>query len=66
MWVNIRLSLVFYFLFRDGGDEQEVCHAQWISVLVVPMGQKYLDSVFYHIMNAKLYFCVCWEIVVGS
>ena len=25
-----------------------------------------IDSMFYHIMNAKLYFCICWEIVVGS
>ncbi len=36
-------------------------------MLVVQMGQIYLDSMFYHInMNAKLYFCICWEIVVGS
>ncbi len=27
---------------------------------------EYLDSMFYHVMNAKLYFCACWEIVVGS
>ena len=30
------------------------------------MGKIYLDSMFCHIMNAKLYFCVCFEIVVGS
>ncbi len=40
--------------------------AQWISVLVVQISQIYLDSMFYHIMNAKLYFCVFWEIVVSS
>ncbi len=35
-------------------------------MIVVQMDHIYLDSMFYHIMNAKLYICVCLEIVVGS
>ena len=37
-----------------------------LVIFAVQMVQIYLHSMFYHIMNAKLYFCVCWEIVVGS